>query len=184
MPPRIPTPADFSPSPFPEDSLTLVYPEPAESTTSILLLFHGLGDSHGPFASLARNLSLPGVLGIAVRGVSPLPAGLLAPDPSRPGPAGWHWGDDLRVDEGAGAEAGLDQDPGFENARAWVMDRLIGEVLVNKCGWELGDVMLFGFGQGGGLALGLAAGVGEGRERVEEVTSSSSPGREGGKKDV
>ncbi|KAK4113830.1 alpha/beta-hydrolase [Canariomyces notabilis] len=175
MPPRIPTPQDFSPSPFPPNSLTLTYPNPPESTTSILLLFHGLGDTHAPFASFARNLALPGVLAIAVRGVNPLPAALFPPSPSPTegggGEAGgYHWGDDLRIGGSAGGEGlGLDADPGFNKAKGWIMDRLIGEVLVGKCGWSFGDVMLFGFGQGGSLALGLAAGVGKGRVRVEEV---------------
>jgi predicted esterase len=140
-----------------------------------LLLFHGLGDSEAPFATFARNLALPGVLAISVRGIAPLPA-LVAPEG---GSAGFHWGDDLRFDEGEGA---LDPDPGFERARGWVMDRLIGEVLVGKCGWELEDVMLFGFGQGGAFALGLASALRAG-PRVEEVAGGNTgPGMRGGKK--
>ncbi|KAL2016620.1 hypothetical protein VTK56DRAFT_3238 [Thermocarpiscus australiensis] len=184
---RIPTEADFPPGLSP--SLSLVYPTPRESTTAILLLFHGLGDSESPFASFARTLALPGVLAIAVRGTSPLllPAGLLGSGPPssdsasgaagpgrRPGgggPGGFHWGDDLRFSGAAGGEM-IDPDPGFEKARRWVMERLIGEVLVDKCGWEVGDVMLFGFGQGGSFALGLASALRMGK-RVEEITEGN-----------
>ncbi|KAL2128979.1 hypothetical protein VTI74DRAFT_8387 [Chaetomium olivicolor] len=180
MPPtRIPTPADFTsiysshPAYHPSSSassssssppISLVFPSPAESTTSILLLFHGLGDSEAPFASFARNLSLPGVLSISVRGVSPLPA-LVAGDGEG---QGYHWGDDLGFT--AGGE--IDPDPGFGKARTWVMEKLVGEVLVQKCGWEMGDIMLFGFGQGGTLALGLASMLRMGA-KVEEVGSGT-----------
>ncbi|KAK4104036.1 alpha/beta-hydrolase [Parathielavia hyrcaniae] len=167
-PTRIPTETDFAPilpthpahrpnqhepsSSSSSSPLSLTYPDPAESTTSILVLFHGLGDSSTPFANLARNLALPGVLAISVRGTAPLPALLLADADS--GEQGYHWGDDLSFSSASGE---VDADPGFERASRWVIDRLIGEVLVGKCGWGVGDVMLFGFGQGGSLALGLAS---------------------------
>ncbi|AEO62526.1 uncharacterized protein THITE_2030431, partial [Thermothielavioides terrestris NRRL 8126] len=175
---------------------TLTYPSPPESTTAILLLFHGLGDTPAPFTRLAENLRLPGVLAIAVRGTAPLPGAALllssSSSSSSDGDAGgaknqssrsgsdgygygYHWGDDLRLDVAGGGRGGggpaLDaaDDPGFERARAWVMDRLIGEVLVARCGWEVGDVLLFGFGQGGALALGLASALRmAGRNRVQE----------------
>ncbi|KAL2256492.1 hypothetical protein VTK26DRAFT_1592 [Humicola hyalothermophila] len=204
MPPRIPTQADFAPllDTHPSSSssysasstsstsshpssrpppISLVYPSPPESTTAILLLFHGFGDSERPFAGFARNLSLPGVLGIAVRGVAPLPAvGLTATATMSEEKEGWHWGDDLRFvggggGDGEGREGRLDEDPGFERARGWVMERVVGEVLVGKCGWELSDIMLFGFGQGGSLALGLASGLR--LQRVELMTEGSGGGR-------
>jgi predicted esterase len=84
---------------------------------------------------------------------------------------GYHWGDDITF-----GEAGLDPDPGFEKARRWVMERLVGEVLVGRCGWEVGDVMVFGFGQGGSLALGLASALRE-SPRVEEVTEGEGGGQ-------
>ena len=64
-------------------------------------------------------------------------------------------------------------DPGYEKVEELVMDKLVGGVLVGKCGWETEDVLLFGFGQGGGVALGLGSKLRtwEGAEgpRVEEV---------------
>ncbi|KAL1877108.1 hypothetical protein VTK73DRAFT_8845 [Phialemonium thermophilum] len=170
MPPtRIPTAQDFASL---SDVLTvsLVFPDPPESTTAIMLLFHGLGDSEAPFASFARNLRLPGVLAIAVRGTSPLAPGLLGFDDLSDGrgPRNFHWGDDLAMAPGAGGE--LDPDPGFEKAERLIFDRLLGEVLSEGCGWDLEDVLLFGFGQGGSLALGLASKARVGK-RVEEVTT-------------
>lgn len=153
-----------------------------------MILFHGLGDNEDSFATFARNLNLPGVLNISVRGVSPLPTGLFSDELfALAGGAGggggigggarhFHWGDDLRLDSGE-----LDQDPGFEKARALVMDRLIGEVLVGKCGWEREDILLFGFGQGGAFGLGLASALRgglAGGPRVQEITEENEGGSE------
>ncbi|EMT65059.1 hypothetical protein ACKRZS_014855 [Fusarium odoratissimum] len=168
MPPRIPTEDDFSPlsSTLPH---TLHFPSPPESTTTFLILFHGLGDHDVPFASFAKNLNLPGVLAISVRGTSVLPAALLGGD--RPG---YHWGDDLTVDPSTGDIA---DDSGFEKARRLIMEKLIGELLIEKCGWEMRDIIFFGFGQGGSLALGLAASLNK-TPRVTDVSEgeSTSPG--------
>ncbi|KAK3948672.1 Alpha/Beta hydrolase protein [Pseudoneurospora amorphoporcata] len=156
MPPtRIPQPQDFDSLKPQKLHVSTHYPSPPESTTSILLLFHGLGDTNSPFLSFASNLSLPGVLAISVRGISPLPPSLLGLPLDSGGPTdNFHWGDDLKLDARTGE---IDMDPGYEKVWELVMDRLVGEVLIRKCGWETADVMLFGFGQGGGVALGLGS---------------------------
>jgi predicted esterase len=154
MPPtRVPSPEDFT-ALLPLLTTSLHFPNPPESTTAILLLFHGLGDNDKSFQSFAQSLNLPGVLAVSVRGVSPLPPYLLPDqDPSKP-TEHFHWGDDLRLDERTGE---LEEDSGFEKARGVVMGKLVGEVLVGRCGWRLEDILLFGFGQGGGFALGLGS---------------------------
>ncbi|RDA86582.1 hypothetical protein CP532_5995 [Ophiocordyceps camponoti-leonardi (nom. inval.)] len=149
MPPRIPTEADFAPLST-NLPLALHFPSPPESTTAILILLHGLGDSEAPFASFARAMALPGVLAISVRGVAPLPSAVLGADDG----FHFHWGDDLTLDPRSGD---IDADPGFQRASRAIMQDLIRGVLVEKCGWEVDDVILFGFGQGGSLALGLAS---------------------------
>ncbi|KAL2143696.1 hypothetical protein VTI28DRAFT_10126 [Corynascus sepedonium] len=196
MPPtRIPTKEDFAPI-FPshptyrrqqhqEEPISLVYPDPPESTTSILLLFHGLGDSERPFAAFARNLRLPGVLAVSVRGTAPLPPVLLPVSDSGSDTQGqgYHWGDDLTFTQGGDA---IDPDPGFDHARAWIMDRLVGEVLVGKCGWELEDLLIFGFGQGGAFGLGLASSLRKDEgDRVVDVTDADADadaGHRGGRR--
>jgi hypothetical protein len=155
MPPRIPTEADFAPL-SPSLMLSLHWPNPPESTTAFLVLFHGLGDWEGPYGGFARNLALPGVLGISVRGTSPVPASLLGDPGDQSDRRHYHWGDDLNIDPSTGD---LDADPGFEKAAKLVMDRLIKETIVQRCGWDLTDIILFGFGQGGSLALGLSSHV-------------------------
>ena len=54
------------------------------------------------------------------------------------------------------------------------MEKLIGEVLVRTCGWEVGDLMVFGFGQGGALAVGLASWL---RAAQGEVLGGNGEGR-------
>lgn len=163
-PPRVPTEADFEPlkATLP---IALHFPSPPESTTTILILFHGLGDHEPPFAGFARDLALPGVLAVSVRGTAPLPASLL---PSDLVDRHFHWGDDLTLDPATGD---IDVDPGFEKAARLVMDRLVRETLIEKCGWETSDILFFGFGQGGSLALGLASRL-RTPERITEISKS------------
>jgi predicted esterase len=160
---RIPKAEDFK-SLEPDLHVALHFPSPPESTTAILILFHGLGDSEAPFAGFAQSINLPGVLGISVRGTSPLPPVLLGLPPGSVPTKNSHWGDDLNI----GSSGGLDPDPGFTKATDLVLNRLIREILLQKCGWELSDILLFGYGQGGSLALGLASKLREGPQ-VEEV---------------
>lgn len=170
MPTRIPKPEDFEHL-APSLHVSLVFPEVPETTTAILILFHGLGDSEAPFTTFAKNINLPGVLSIAVRGIAPLPTALLGsytvevPESI----TNYHWGDDLALSPSTGD---LDPDPGFSKAESLVMGKLIRETLVEKCGWDTNDILLFGFGQGGSLALGLASRIRQG-ERVVDVTEGN-----------
>ncbi|CAK7211447.1 hypothetical protein SBRCBS47491_001129 [Sporothrix bragantina] len=171
---RVPTDADFK-SLGSDLTVSLHFPDPPASTTSIMLLFHGLGDAESAFAAFARAVNLPGVLAIAIRGPSVLPPSLVADDQETAatfgqGPQHFHWGDDLRLD-GAGQ---LDDDPGFDRAVQLVDGKLIQDVLIKKCGWRYDDVLLFGFGQGGTFALALAARV---AARAASDSSDSSGSR-------
>lgn len=166
---RIPTKDDFAPL-SPELTLALHFPSPTESTTAILIVFHGLGDSELNFANFAKSLNLQGVLAITVRGTQALPPALLGLPPDS-GPLNhFHWGDDLAL---ATHDGRLDADPGFSKAFDLVMQRLIRETLLEKCGWQLSDILLFGYGQGGSLALGLASKV-RAESRVEEVNDADA----------
>lgn len=157
---RIPAAEDFEGLP-----VSLHFPSPPESTTAILIVFHGLGDSEANFSNFARTVNLPGVLAITVRGISPLPPSLLGL-PLDSGPTNhFHWGDDITLDPATGE---LDQDPGFTKAADFVLKKLIHDILVDRCGWELGDILFYGYGQGGQLALGLASKVRE-SPKVEEI---------------
>ncbi|KAI0911200.1 Alpha/Beta hydrolase protein [Ustulina deusta] len=167
MPTRIPKPEDFAHL-EPSLKISLVFPEVPETTTSILILFHGLGDSEASFAAFAKNINLPGVLAISVRGISPLPPALLGlPGSDSGSPTNhFHWGDDLTL---LSATGDLDPDPGFSGAEQLLLEKLIRETIVGTCGWETSDILLFGFGQGGSLALSLSSKLRNGG-RVMDVT--------------
>ncbi|KAL4902413.1 hypothetical protein BDW74DRAFT_63653 [Aspergillus multicolor] len=164
MPTRLPTPSDFPPS------LTLTLtpppnpPSAAASTTTrpppnILLLFHGLGDTHTPFTTLASKLSLPETTVLTIRAPNPLPFDL----------PGFHWGDDINFDSRTGA---LDMDAGFEKVTKLLLKDVIGGVLVKKCGYKLGEILVWGFGQGGMAGVVLANSLYE--------QTGSGPASEGG----
>jgi predicted esterase len=173
---RIPQPEDFTSIKSKLDFI-LVYPEVPETTTAILILFHGLGDSEAPFADFAKNIALPGVLSIAVRGISPLPPALLGlSDSELSSPTKhFHWGDDLALDSSTGE---LDPDPGFTKARDLVLGKLVQEILIDTCGWSTRDILLFGFGQGGTLALGLASRL-RSSPRVVDISEGDNSHRSG-----
>ncbi|KAI8956808.1 alpha/beta-hydrolase [Daldinia sp. FL1419] len=173
MPTRVPKPEDFNHL-SPSLHISLIFPKVPETTTAILIIFHGLGDSEESFATFAKNINLPGVLAISVRGVSPVPPSLLglsAAEAARPAQH-FHWGDDLALSPTTGD---LDPDPGFSTAEGLVLRKLVRETLIEKCGWDTRDILLFGFGQGGSLALGLSSKLRQ-EEKAVDVTDGSKSG--------
>jgi predicted esterase len=86
-------------------------------------------------------MNLPETVCVSVRG----PRALLDLE-------GAHWGDDIIFDSTTG---GLDADSGLKESTE-LLRILVREVLVGKCGYALRDVVLFGFGQGGMVALSAA----------------------------
>lgn len=139
-----------------------------------MLLLHGLGDTHAPFASFASKLNLPETACISLRGPAKLPFDL----------EGYHWGDDIVFDEGNGE---MDVDTGFKRATKLVLEEIIKQSLVGKCGYKAREIMLFGFGQGGMVALNVAAEIGREDElggvvSIGGALPSSAPLPEVGKK--
>ncbi|KAK0663226.1 putative hydrolase C9G1.08c [Lasiodiplodia hormozganensis] len=153
---RLPAAQDF-PSAI---TVTITPPPPGHPPTNVLLLLHGLGDTHAPFARLGAQMSLPETACIAVRAPAPLPFDL----------GGFHWGDDVLFDERTGD---MDPDAGFKTAARLLLDDVVRGVLVQKCGYALRDVVLFGFAQGGMAALQVAAELGkaDGEQELGGVVS-------------
>lgn len=144
-PPRLPTPTDFPPN----TSLTIIPPSSSQTPVNVLLLLHGLGDTHHAFASLGRSLNLPYTVCISLCGPSPLPPLLTGNDaPS------FHWGDDILFDEHTGA---VDLEAGFEKARKLLIQDVLRERLLGKCGFKERDVVMLGWGQGAMAALDAVA---------------------------
>jgi len=114
----------------------------------VLILLHGLGDSHTSFTKFARSISLPETVCISVRGLSPLPFDI----------GGNHWGDDVVIDQATG---GIDIDAGFTRSVNAIVEDVIRTTLLGKCGYRAKEVLLFGFGQGGYAALNCAFAMNE-----------------------
>ena len=86
-------------------------------------------------------MNLPETVCVSVRG----PKALLDLE-------GAHWGDDIIFDSTTG---GLDADSGLEESTE-LLRILIKETLLEKCGYAPRDIVIFGFGQGGMVALSAA----------------------------
>lgn len=142
MPGRVSTTSDF-PSNL---TLSITTTSSLEPPLNVLILLHGLGDSHDSFTTFGKNLSLPETVCISLRAPCPLPFDL----------HGFHWGDDILFDlhQGAGP---IDVDAGFEKARRIIAEDVIEKGLVQTCGYLRSEVLLFGYGQGGMAALAVAS---------------------------
>lgn len=138
MPPsKLPTSSDLP------AALHAVFHSTAKPTNAVLFLC-GLGDASENFSTFARALNLPETLCITLQGPTPLPLPL---------PDGFHWGDDLLVDQSSGD---LDPDAGFSKSTRLLTEEVIEGVLISKCGFKPREILLFGFGQGGMTALATA----------------------------
>ena len=142
--PRTPLKTDF-----PSSVVLSITPPPSSQTTSnVLLLFHGLGDTKAPFTRLATQLQLPYTCIMSVQAPTPVPALFTGSDaPS------FTWGDDVVFDQDTGE---LDMDAGFKATSTMVYEAIINKCLIGKCGMRPRDIHLMGFGQGGMAALKIA----------------------------
>lgn len=139
--PRLPVVADFPPS----LSLTITPPPASQQALNILILLHGLGDTHIPFSRLASQLNLPYTAIISLRGPTPVPVLFTGSDaPS------FHWGDDVLFDQATGE---IDMDCGFKASSVVIGEVVVKKILVGKCGYRARDINFMGFGQGGMAAL-------------------------------
>lgn len=86
-------------------------------------------------------MNLPETAGLAIRG----PKALLDLE-------GAHWGDDIIFDSITG---GLDADSGLKESTE-LLRILTKEVLMEKCGFQPREIVFFGLGQGGMVALSTA----------------------------
>ncbi|KAI4678428.1 uncharacterized protein J4E84_008683 [Alternaria hordeiaustralica] len=140
MPGRLPTKADFPSS----VTLSITPPPASQSPTNILILLHGLGDTNASFTKLGEQLNLPETACIAIQAPNPLPFDL----------GGMHWGEDMIFDSTTGE---MDMDTGVQKSTLLVLDQVIREGLIGKCGYKAREIMIFGFAQGGMVALQAAA---------------------------
>jgi predicted esterase len=142
-------------SAFPAPLRTFSYHASADGTdANLLVLLHGLGDSHAPFAQLGRTFALPQTAVLAVRAPFALPFDLghgwfeaidlaRGGDPIRPDVPG-----EARRRDSLAACLGLLE--GLLEALAAVGNDDDGAY---AGGWRPEEVFLFGFAQGGTVAL-------------------------------
>ncbi|KAL2866284.1 alpha/beta hydrolase [Aspergillus lucknowensis] len=163
MPTRTPNKSDF-----PSLTVTLTPPPPSPQSNNrppinILLLLHGLGDTHTPFTNLAASLALPETTILTIQAPEPLPFDI----------PGFHWGDDINFDSRTGA---LDMDAGFSKATKLLLEDVVKTVLVGKCGYKLREIMVMGFAQGGMCGLVVA------EKLFSDSAVRSTPGAGAGEK--
>lgn len=158
MPSKPPVQSDFP------SNVTVTITPPASTSTStstltpnILLLLHGIGDTAAAFTSFGRALNLPETTVVTVQAPTPLPFDL----------GGFHWGDDVSFDTSTG---GLDMDAGLTRSTAKLANGIVRNTLVAKCGYQLREITVLGFGQGG--MAGLAAARELGLQSSGEETGS------------
>jgi predicted esterase len=145
MPGRLPSENDGIPG-----TSSIVPPPKGQPATNVLILLHGLGDTQISFKTFGEKLQLPETVCISVRGTARMPFDL----------DGAHWGDDIVFND----EGTIDADTGFKKSTTIVLDDFIRKVLVEKCGYQFREIFLFGFGQGGMLALNVATELGRDEE--------------------
>ncbi|KAF7868438.1 hypothetical protein EAF04_004970 [Stromatinia cepivora] len=160
--PRLPTVDDL-----PKNLLCDILPSKDGKNTNILILLHGLGDTKDGFTQLARNLSLPQTASLIPQAPTPIPALITGSDtPS------FHWARDLEFDSTTGS---LDLDADLTPSITFLTS--IIEVLMKTCNYPPRNIFLFGFGQGGMLALSALAkasfldGNGDGNKELGGVIS-------------
>lgn len=144
MPGRLPTTKDF-----PAQLSIAITPPPAQDQpVNVLILLHGLGDTNASFARLGTRLALPETCCISLQAPTALPFEL----------GGFHWGDDIVFDPSNGE---MEFDTGFGKAARVIENDIIREGLMKNCGYQPRDILVFGFGQGGMTAVGVAASIPE-----------------------
>ncbi|KAK1927291.1 hypothetical protein DB88DRAFT_543735 [Papiliotrema laurentii] len=112
---------------------------------NLLIMFHGLGDTKEPFANLGRQLNLPSTAVLSLQAPDPIP---LMETPC------WSWYNTFT--------------PLFEplpnpnpSTALPPLRALLSTLTSPEIGWDLTQIHLFGFGQGGTIALELALDIGK-----------------------
>jgi predicted esterase len=171
MPGRLPTKADFpssvtlsitprkSQSPVSRLPPLICAAPSSQAPTNVLILLHGLGDTNASFTKLGEQLNLPETACIAIQAPNPLPFDL----------GGMHWGEDMIFDSTTGE---MDMDTGLQGSTRLILDHVIRDGLIGKCGYKTREIMIFGFAQGGMVGLQVAA---ELEEELGGVISIGGP---------
>ncbi|KAG9769334.1 hypothetical protein ABEF93_001767 [Exophiala dermatitidis] len=130
-------------SDLPASLSPVIHLPPNNVPTNVILFLPGLGDTATNFSSFAKALNLPDALTITLNPPFSLPFPL--------GP-GDQWSEDLHVDTTTGT---IDPDSPLTRAVALVAKDVIADVLIGKSRYRPDHIHLFGFGQGGSVAVSV-----------------------------
>ena len=139
----MPSPTRPQATDFPSDLHPVIYLPPNNQLSNVIVFLSGLGDTSVNFAGFAKALNLPDALTITLQPPFPLPF---------PAGPGGHWSDDLQIDT---QTATIDADSPVTRASRIVADA-ISDVLIKKHNFTRSQIHLFGYGQGGSVALSVA----------------------------
>ncbi|KAI8378656.1 Alpha/Beta hydrolase protein [Choanephora cucurbitarum] len=109
---------------------------------NLLILFHGLGDSKGPFARLGQQLKLPQTATLSIQAPEPVPY--------LDGCFQWYPSFDFLTGDLL-TPANPERLKGLIRTRQLIAELL--HHLINDCGFQPPNIFLFGFSQGGTVAL-------------------------------
>ncbi|KIV92642.1 hypothetical protein PV10_03915 [Exophiala mesophila] len=130
---------------FPSSIQPVIHLPPSQQPTNVILFLPGLGDSAANFSSFAKALNLPDALTITLNPPFPFPLPLGLP--------GQQWSHDVQIDTSTGQ---IDPDSPLETATKLIAEDVISKTLIGKSGYRPDHIHLFGFGQGGSVALAVA----------------------------
>lgn len=131
-PSRIPLQSDFP------RALSMQIVSPIQPVENCILLMHNLANNESSLEGLVQTLKSkqPESAFILLRGLQPV----------EPGNSGYHW-----------ADANATVDEGFINTSRVILEDIIQNGLMAKCGFQPRDIVILGHGQGGMAALAATA---------------------------
>lgn len=131
-PSRIPLQTDFP------RALSMQIVSPVQPVESCILLMHNLANNESSLEELVQALKnkQPESAFILLRGLQPV----------EPGNSGYHW-----------ADANAMVDEGFIKTSRVILEDVIQDGLMAKCGFQPRDIVILGHGQGGMAALAATA---------------------------
>ncbi|RUS17369.1 Alpha/Beta hydrolase protein [Endogone sp. FLAS-F59071] len=113
---------------------------------NLLILLHGLGDTEKPFAQLGEKLQLPQTATLAIRAPTPIP---FLDD-------GFQWFPAFNLSTGEDLPATHPSRLEGLHATRTLLSTFLTTHLVPHCGFDPSCIFIFGFSQGGSVALDLA----------------------------
>ncbi|KAG7086473.1 hypothetical protein E1B28_002424 [Marasmius oreades] len=136
----------------------LYYPSDDGTDENLLILLHGLGDTHIPFSKLGRQLKLPQTAILALRAPEKIP--FLYEEAYQ-----WY----LSFDQLGDLIDRPNPTPALD-----LLSKVFAH-LTEQCGWSTSKIHLFGFAQGGSVALEFTIKLWRQQLGIGSVVSISGP---------